>query len=111
MLKNLFKDKKFKKFDEKVNSESFYNTENGNIYVVIEGGVGTTVQEITPNSCIYAAYNERCIAVLSKNYHVTLKCSEEYDIKTCSTEEAERIAREQFGCDYLIDDVIVREEE
>ena len=37
--------------------------------------------------------------------------SEEYTIEAHSKEEAEKLARDKFGNDYLIDDVIITEME
>ena len=37
--------------------------------------------------------------------------SDEYTIEAHSKEEAEKIARDKFGNDYLIDDVIITEME
>lgn len=42
-------------------------------------------------------------------YKVKLIMSDEYIVNAESEEEAEKKAREQFGCDYLIDDVEVTE--
>ena len=42
-------------------------------------------------------------------YKVKLNMSEEYTIEANSKEEAEKIARDKFGNDYLIDDVEVKE--
>ena len=39
------------------------------------------------------------------NYYETYTNS--YEIEADSKEEAEQIARDKFGCDYLIDDVII----
>ena len=44
-----------------------------------------------------------------KEYKVKLNMSEEYNIEANSKEEAEKIARDKFGNDYLIDDVEVKE--
>ena len=44
-----------------------------------------------------------------KKYHVKLIMSEEYYIEAENEKEAERQARERFGCDYYIDDVEVKE--
>ena len=38
-------------------------------------------------------------------YRVKLIMSEEYTINANSVEEAEKLAREKFGCDYYIDNV------
>lgn len=40
-------------------------------------------------------------------YKVKLIMSDEFIINAESEEEAEKKAREKFGCDYYIDDVIV----
>ena len=42
-------------------------------------------------------------------YKVTLIMSEEYTIEADSPEEAEAVARDRFGNNYLIDDVEVKE--
>jgi len=42
-------------------------------------------------------------------YKVKLVMSEEYTIDAQNPEEAEKIAREKFGCDYYIDEVVVKE--
>ena len=42
-------------------------------------------------------------------YKVKLNMSEEYTIEANSKEEAEKIARDKFVNDYLIDDVEVKE--
>ena len=42
-------------------------------------------------------------------YKVKLNMSEEYTVEANNKEEAEEIAREKFGSDYLIDDVKVTE--
>ena len=44
-------------------------------------------------------------------YKVKLVMSDEYTIEAHSKEEAEQIAREKFGNNYLIDDVIITEME
>ena len=62
---NWFMDERFEMFEEYAESQSFYDTETGNIYVVFEeyGMKGSTIiQEITPESMEYAPniarYNE-----------------------------------------------------
>ena len=47
--------------------------------------------------------------IKDKKYHVKLVMSEEYFLKASNSEEAEKIARDRFGCDYYIDEVIVTE--
>ena len=109
---NWFMDKKFEKFEEYADTQSFYDIKNGNIYIVSDefGQKGNTiVKEITPNSFEYAANYARYKATKQKEYHVTLKCSEEYNLTATDKEEAEKFAREKFGCNYLIDDIIVQE--
>ena len=44
---------------------------------------------------------------MNEEFRVKLIMSESYIIKAESPEEAERKAREKFGCNYLIDDVEV----
>jgi len=44
-----------------------------------------------------------------KTYDVKLLMSDEYFIEASSPEEAEKIARDKFGCNYFIDEVIVTE--
>ena len=45
----------------------------------------------------------------NKTYEVKLVMSEEYTIDAQNSEEAEKIARDKFGCDYYIDEIIVKE--
>lgn len=47
----------------------------------------------------------------NKTYNVKLVMSDEYIIYATTPEEAEEIARGMFGCNYLIDEVIVSEEQ
>lgn len=47
--------------------------------------------------------------ILEKTYSVKLIMSDEYTIEAHNPEEAEQMAREKFGNDYLIDNVIVEE--
>lgn len=44
-----------------------------------------------------------------KNYRVELICSDIMYVNAESPEEAERLARDKFGNDYLIDEVHVTE--
>lgn len=44
-----------------------------------------------------------------KKYKVTLIMSEEYTIEADNPEDAEAVARDKFGNNYLIDDVEVKE--
>ena len=111
---NWFMDERFEKFEEHAESESFFDTKNENIYVVFEeyGMRGSTIiQEITPESMEYAPNYERYKAFKGITYKVKLVMSDEYTIEAHSKEEAEQIARDKFGNDYLIDDVIITEME
>lgn len=105
---------KFEMFEDYGESKSFYDTETGIIYVVFnEYGMGgnTIIQEITKDSREYKPNYERYRAFKHKTYSVKLIMSEEYTIKAKNTKEAEEIAREKFGNDYLIDNVVVTERE
>ena len=109
---NWFMDERFEKFEEYAESESFFDTKNGNIYVVFEeyGMRGSTIiQEITPESMEYAPKFERYKAFKGITYKVKFVMSDEYTIEAHSKEEAEQIARDKFGNDYLIDEVIISE--
>lgn len=44
-----------------------------------------------------------------KLFRVELIMSDVYSIKANSAEEAERIARDKLGCDYLIDRIVIVE--
>lgn len=109
---NWFQDKRFVMFEEYAESQSFFDTVTRNIYVIFEeyGRKGNTIiQEITPESLEYASKYARYKATFTKEYHVTLMCSEEYRIEAHSKEDAEAIAREKFGNNYLIDEVKIEE--
>ena len=111
---NWFMNPKFEMFEDYGESQSFYDTETGVIYVVFEeyGMRGSTIiQEITPESMEYAPNFERYKAFKGITYKVKLVMSDEYTIEAHSKEEAEQIARDKFGNDYLIDDVIITEME
>ena len=111
---NWFMDERFEKFEEYAESESFFDTKNGNIYVVFEeyGMKGSTIiQEITEDSTEYKPNYERYKAFKGITYKVKLVMSDEYVVKAHSKEEAEKLARDKFGNDYLIDDVIITEME
>lgn len=47
----------------------------------------------------------------NKTYNVKLVMSDEYIIHADTPEKAEEIARDMFGCNYLIDEVVVSEEQ
>ena len=111
---NWFMNPRFEMFEDYGESQSFYDTETGIIYVVFEeyGMRGSTIiQEITPESMEYATNYERYKAFKGITYKVKLVMSDEYTIEAHSKEEAEKIARDKFGNDYLIDDVIITEME
>lgn len=71
----------------------------------------TIIQEITPESTEYKPNYERYKAFKGITYKVKLVTSDEYTIEAHNKEEAEQIARDKFGNDYLIDDVIITEME
>lgn len=110
-----FKDKRFELYEDYGESQSFYDLETGNIYVVFEeyGMKGSTiVQEISVDSTEYRPNYERYKAFKgTTTYTVKLLMSDEYTLEAHSREEAEQIARGKFGNDYLIDDVIVTEKQ
>ena len=111
---NWFMNPRFEMFEDYGESQSFYDTETGVIYVVFEeyGMRGSTIiQEITPESMEYAPNFERYKAFKGMTYRVKLVMSDEYTIEAHSKEEAEQIARDKFGNNYLIDDVIITEME
>ena len=111
---NWFMNPRFEMFEDYGESQSFYDTETGIIYVVFEeyGMKGSTIiQEITEDSTEYKPNYERYKAFKGITYKVKLVMSDEYIIEAHSKEEAEHIARGMFGNDYLIDDVIITEME
>ena len=105
-----FMDSKFEMFEDYGDFQSFYNTETGIIYTVSEFLDGEiVVTEITEDSHNYQAFYKRYKAFKQKRYKVTLYMTEEYTIVASSEREAEKLAREQFGCNYYIDEVIIHE--
>ena len=111
---NWFMNPRFEMFEDYGESQSFYDTETGVIYVVFEeyGMKGSTIiQEITKDSTEYKPNYERYKAFKGMTYKVKLVMSDEYIIEAHSKEEAEKLARDKFGNDYLIDDVIITEME
>lgn len=109
---NWFMGPRFEMFEDYGESQSFYDTETGVIYVVFEeyGMKGSTIiQEITEESIEYKPNYERYKAFKGKQYKVSLVMSEVYTITANTPEEAANIAREKFGNDHLIDEVIVNE--
>ena len=111
---NWFMNPRFEMFEDYGESQSFYDTETGIIYVVFEEYEmkgSTIIQEITPESTEYKPNYERYKAFKGMTYKVKLVMSDEYTIEAHNKEEAEQIARGMFGNDYLIDDVIITEME
>ena len=109
---NWFMSPRFEMFEDYGESQSFYDTETGVIYVVFEeyGMKGSTIiHDITEESIEYKPNYERYKAFKGKQYKVSLVMSEVYTITANTPEEAENIAREKFGNDCLIDEVIVNE--
>lgn len=105
-----FMDPKFEMFEDYGSFQSFYNTETGIIYTVNEFADGEIeVREITEDSCNYKIFYERYKAFKQKKYKVTLYMTEEYTIVADTKEQAEKLAREELGNDYYIDEVIVEE--
>ena len=111
---NWFMNPRFEMFEDYGESQSFYDTETGIIYVVFEeyGMKGSTIsQEITEDSTEYKPNYERYKAFKGITYKVKLVMSDEYIIEAHNKGEAEQIARDKVGSDYLIDDVIITEME
>lgn len=109
---NWFANPRFEMFEDYGESQSFYDLETRNIYIVFEeyGNSGSTIiQEITEESIEYKPNYERYKAFKGKQYRVSLVMSEVYTITANTPEEAANIAREKFGNNYLIDEVIVNE--
>lgn len=110
LQENWFANPKFEMFEDYGSYQSFYNIENGIIYTVNEFSDGEIeVREITEDSHNYNLFYERYKAFKKKKYKVTLYMTEEYTIEASSEREAEKLAREQFGCNYYIDEVIIHE--
>lgn len=110
LQENWFADPKFEMFEDCGSSRSFYNTETGIIYIVTDWGNGETkIREITEESSHYITFYERYKAFKQKKYKVTLYMTEEYTIGADTKEQAEKLAREKFGNNYYIDEVIVDE--
>ena len=109
---NWFMNPKFEMFEDYGESQSFYDLETGVIYVVYgdsNDSGNTFIKEITEDSFDYKPNYERYKAFKGKKYKVKLVMSEEYTIEADNPSEAEEIARDKFGNNYLIDDVIVTE--
>ena len=68
-------------------------------------------KEITEDSTEYKPNYERYKAFKGMTYKVKLVMSDEYIIEAHSKEESEKLARDRFGNNYLIDDVIITEME
>ncbi len=112
LRQNWFMNPKFEMFEDYGESQSFYDTETGLIYVVFEENEqqeNTVIREITKESMDYKPNYERYKAFKGKKYKVILVMSEEYTIEAQNPDEAEQIAREKFGNDHLIDDVFIEE--
>ena len=112
LCQNWFMNPKFEMFEDFGESQSFYDLETGVIYVVYgdsNDSGNTIIKEITEDSIDYKPNYERYKAFKGKKYKVKLVMSEEYTIEADNPSEAEEIARDKFGNNYLIDDVIVTE--
>lgn len=112
LCQNWFMNPKFEMFEDYGESQSFYDLETGVIYVVYgdsNDSGNTFIKEITEDSFDYKPNYERYKAFKGKKYKVKLVMSEEYTIEADNPSEAEEIARDKFGNNYLIDDVIVTE--
>ena len=112
LCQNWFMNHKFEMFEDYGESQSFYDLETGVIYIVYEDtndSGNTIIKEITEDSIDYKPNYERYKAFKGKKYKVKLVMSEEYTIEADNPSEAEEIARDKFGNNYLIDDVIVTE--
>lgn len=112
LCQNWFMNPKFEMFEDYGESQSFYDLETGVIYIVYEDTCdsgNTIIKEITEDSIDYKPNYERYKVFKGKKYKVKLVMSEEYTIEADNPSEAEQIAREKFGNNYLIDDVIVTE--
>ena len=112
LCQNWFMNPKFEMFEDYGESQSFYDLETGVIYIVYEDSNdsgNTIIKEIAEDSVDYKPNYERYKAFKGKKYKVKLVMSEEYTIEADNPSEAEEIARDKFGNNYLIEDVIVRE--
>ena len=112
LCQNWFMNPKFEMFEDYGESQSFYDLETGVIYIVYEDtndSGNTIIKEITEDSIDYKPNYERYKAFKGKKYKVKLVMSEEYTIEADNPSEAEEIARDKFGNNYLIEDVIVTE--
>ena len=112
LCQNWFMNSKFEMFEDFGETQSFYDLETGVIYIVYEDtndSGNTIIKEITEDSIDYKPNYERYKAFKGKKYKVKLVMSEEYTIEADNPSEAEEIARDKFGNNYLIEDVIVTE--
>lgn len=112
LCQNWFMNPKFEMFEDYGESQSFYDLETGVIYIVYgdsNDSGNTIIKEITEDSIDYKPNYERYKAFKGKKYKVKLVMSEEYTIEADNPSEAEEIARDKFGNNYLIEDVIVTE--
>ena len=112
LCQNWFMNPKFEMFEDYGESQSFYDLETGVIYIVYgdsNDSGNTIIKEITEDSIDYKPNYERYKAFKGKKYKVKLVMSEEYTIEADNPSESEEIARDKFGNNYLIEDVIVTE--
>jgi len=99
---NWFQDKRFVMFEGFAESQSFFDTETKNIYVVSEeyGQKGSNIiQEITPESFEYMPnYNryKKFIGIKEK-YRATYTAQVDQTIEATSLEEAKKIAKNGTG--------------
>ena len=99
---NWFQDKKFIMFEDYGESQSFFDTKSGNIYVVSEeyGQKGSTIiQEITSKSFEYTPnYNRyKKFMEIKEKYRVTYTAQVDQTIEASSLDEAKEIAKNGAG--------------
>lgn len=112
LRQNWFMNPRFEMFEDYGESQSFYDTETGLIYIVFEEygqSENTVIREITEESTDYKPNYERYKAFKGKKYKVKLVMSDTYVVEAQNPTEAQEIAREKSGKDYLINNVIVEE--
>ena len=97
---NWFMNPRFEMFEDYGESQSFYDTETKNIYVVMEeyGQKGSTiVQEITPESFEYASNIARYNEWKNKEYVVTISADIEVSVTARTPEEAREKVEKTLG--------------
>ena len=99
---NWFQDERFVMFEDFAESQSFFDTETKNIYVVSEeyGQKGSNIiQEITPESFEYTPnYNRyKKLIGIKEKYRVTYTAQVDQTIEATSLEEAKKIAKNGTG--------------